>query len=55
MAKIADAELVALAVCHAAMGTPALTGSSWVWSATGCLAGSRICPISRSTTGGCAA
>ena len=54
VAKIVEAELVALAVCQAAMGISSDRQFS-AWSAIGCRAGFRICPRSRSTTGGCAA
>ena len=48
--KTNDAELVALAVCQAAMGI-GLTASFSAWLATGCRAGFRVCRRSRSTTG----
>jgi hypothetical protein len=51
--KITDAELIALAVAQAVMGCR-LTASSWAWWGSCCRAGLRICPTSRSTTGGCA-
>lgn len=52
--KVTDAELVALAVCQAAMGISS-DRQFLGWSAGGCRAGSRICPRSRSSTGGCGA
>ena len=50
-AKIADAELVALAVCQAAMGISS-DRQFLGWSPFGCRAGFRTCLRSRSTTGG---
>jgi hypothetical protein len=47
---ISDAELVALAVCQAAIGSTRI-GSSWAWWGGCCRAGFRTCPTSRA---GCA-
>jgi hypothetical protein len=52
-ALTSDAELVALAVGQAAIGISS-TGSFSGWLAACCRAGFRICPTSRSRTGGCA-
>jgi hypothetical protein len=49
---ISDAELVALAVCQAAIGIS--SDRQFLGLVGGCCpAGFRICPISRSTTGAC--